>query len=77
MRELPCSAKLVYKVLEYKGSATFKEIKEETCLPERTIREAIRILREKGLVSARICLQDTRSKVYTISECVSLRNPEI
>jgi transcription initiation factor IIE alpha subunit len=69
---LPCSAKLVYKILEMKQSATFQEIKEETGLPDRTIREAIKKLKAEGLIKIGICLDDTRSRVYTISECLKL-----
>lgn len=69
---LPCSAKLVYKILEIKKSATFQEIKNETGLPDRTIREAIRKLKEEGLIQTRICLDDTRSRVYIITECFKI-----
>ncbi|QGR19772.1 MarR family transcriptional regulator [Stygiolobus azoricus] len=56
---LPCSAKLVYKI-------------NETGLPDRTIREAIRKLKEEGLIQTRICLDDTRSRVYIITECFKI-----
>ncbi|AWR95809.1 helix-turn-helix transcriptional regulator [Acidianus brierleyi] len=69
---LPCSAKLVYKILEIKQSATFQEIKSETGLPDRTIREAIKKLKEEGLIKTGICLDDTRSRVYIISECLKI-----
>ncbi|MEM0374539.1 MAG: winged helix-turn-helix domain-containing protein [Sulfolobaceae archaeon] len=64
--ELPCSAKLVYKVLEYKKKATFRELKEETALPERTIRHALKILKDNGLVDVEICLWDLRKKYYVL-----------
>jgi len=64
--ELPCSAKLVYKVLEYKKKLTFKELKEETALPERTIRHALKILKDNGLVDVEMCLWDLRKKYYVL-----------
>lgn len=69
--DLPCSAKLVLKVIEMKGRTTFKELKEETLLPDRTLREAIRILKERGAIRSKICLDDTRTRYYEIS-CLEL-----
>ncbi|ARM74715.1 winged helix-turn-helix domain-containing protein [Acidianus manzaensis] len=73
---LPCSAKLVYKVLEMKKKLTFNELKEETYLPERTLREALKILKEKGLIETEVCLKDTRSRYYILSEteCYEIDN---
>ncbi|QKR00567.1 hypothetical protein GWK48_09415 [Metallosphaera tengchongensis] len=72
--ELPCSAKLVFKILEIRGKATFQELKTEARIPDRTLREALRILREAQLLDIEPCLSDARSKVYTLSGvCMSLK----
>ncbi|MCG3109300.1 hypothetical protein L3N51_01590 [Metallosphaera sp. J1] len=77
IEDLPCSAKLVYKILELKGKATFQELKTETYMPERTLREALRILRDADLLSVEPCLGDTRSRVYSLSDvCVGLTGTE-
>lgn len=65
---LPCSVKLVYKVLELKKRLTFSELKEETLMPDRTLREALRLLKEKGLIETEVCLGDARSKYYILKE---------
>lgn len=64
--------KISLQDLGNKKSATFQEIKNETGLPDRTIREAIRKLKEEGLIQTRICLDDTRSRVYIITECFKI-----
>jgi transcription initiation factor IIE alpha subunit len=64
--ELPCSAKLVYKVLEHKKRATFQELKEETQLPERTIRHALKLLKANGFIEVEICIWDLRKKYYVL-----------
>jgi|ECHhosMinimDraft_1075155.scaffolds.fasta_scaffold00002_57 transcription initiation factor IIE alpha subunit len=64
--KLPPSAKLVLKVLTMLGQAEFEVLQAETMLPTRTLREAIRILRERDLVSVKPCIQDLRKKIYCI-----------
>ena len=66
--ELPPSAKLILKVLEYEGALTPKEIIEKTMLPQRTVRASLRILVEKGLVRKLIQPRGGgRSTVYTLA----------
>ena len=43
LSDLPPSAKLVYKVLEYNGPMTQKDIVEESMLSARTVRYALEI----------------------------------
>ncbi|MEM3352388.1 MAG: winged helix-turn-helix transcriptional regulator, partial [Saccharolobus sp.] len=50
MEKLPPSAKLVLKILLEKKIIRFKDLQEQTKLPTRTLRYALRILREKGLI---------------------------
>ncbi|TRM98771.1 transcriptional regulator, partial [Sulfolobus sp. E1] len=48
MERLPPSAKLVLKILLEKKVVRFKELREETHLPTRTLHYALKILKEKG-----------------------------
>ncbi|NGM71537.1 MarR family transcriptional regulator [Natronolimnobius sp. AArcel1] len=65
--DLPPSAKLVYKVLEYEGSMTQEEIATESRLCSRTVRYALGKL-EDDFVSSRVCLEDARQSKYTIEK---------
>jgi NAD+ kinase len=66
-QDLPPSAKLVLKVLEYQGQLTQKEIVDETLLPPRTVRYALSILISDGLVSKRVSLRDSRQGLYRMA----------
>ena len=66
LQELPPSAKLVYKVLEYDGSLTQGRLAEETLLPPRTVRYATSRLEEAGLVDSRFSFTDARKRLYSI-----------
>ncbi|EZQ01963.1 ArsR family transcriptional regulator [Candidatus Acidianus copahuensis] len=70
--ELPCSAKLVYKILEFYGPMTFSQLRNQTKLPTRTLRQALRVLKENGMINAGICLEDIRSRIYSLTECIEL-----
>ncbi|WP_338604648.1 winged helix-turn-helix transcriptional regulator [Sulfolobus tengchongensis] len=75
MEKLPPSAKLVLKVILEKKVIRFKELQEQTKLPTRTLRYALRVLREKGLIKALPCLDDARERMYSvleIDECYKL-----
>jgi NAD+ kinase len=65
-QELPPSAKLVLKILEYQGELTQKAIIEETMLPPRTVRYALSILISEELVEKRISLRDSRQGLYRV-----------
>jgi len=66
LRELPPSAKLVYKVLEYDGSLTQGQLADETLLPPRTVRYATGRLEEAGVVDSRFSFTDARKRLYSI-----------
>ena len=68
--ELPPSAKLVFKVLEYNRQMTQKEIAEETRLSVRTVRYALNRLTEEGIVEQVPCLSDGRQTLYDLNEDV-------
>ena len=62
------SAKLVYTVLEHEGELTQGEIARESRLCLRTVRYAVGVLEEHGLVSSRVSLEDARRSVYRLAE---------
>ena len=66
IRELPPSAKLVAKVLEYNETLTQSQIAEETLLPDRTVRYALNRLDEEGIVDSRFSFSDARKRIYTL-----------
>ena len=65
--DLPPSAKLVYKVLEYNGSLTQKQIVEESMLSARTVRYALERLENIGAVDEGIYFADARQNLYEIA----------
>ena len=66
VRDLPPSAKLVAKVLEYEGRATQSQLAEESLLPSRTVRYALTRLEDAGVVRSRFSFTDARKRVYTL-----------
>lgn len=66
LRDLPPSAKLVAKTLEYEGDSTQSELAESTLLPARTVRSALARLEEDGIVRWRISFIDARQRVYSL-----------
>lgn len=66
VRELPPSAKLVAKVLEYNDTMTQQEIADETLLPARTVRYALNRLDEENVVHSRFSFSDARKRLYTL-----------
>jgi len=66
--DLPPSAKLVLKVLEYQGQLSQKEIIEETMLPPRTVRYALSLLMSEGVVMKRFSLRDSRQGLYQVKK---------
>ena len=72
VRELPPSAKLVAKVLEYNDTMTQQEIAEETLLPARTVRYALNRLDEENVVESRFSFSDARKRLYSL--CIEPRD---
>ena len=70
IEDLPPSAKLVYKVLEYDGPLTQKGIVEESMLSARTVRYALERLDEVGVVTEDVYFADARQNLYEIKESV-------
>lgn len=66
VQDLPPSAKLVAKALEYQGRQTQRQLADETLLPTRTVRYALTRLEEVGVVDSRFSFTDARKRVYTL-----------
>lgn len=65
--ELAPSAKLVYKVLEYNGELTQKQIAEKFLLAPRTVRYALNELESAGVVEDDIYFADARQRLYRLT----------
>ncbi|MFB6282164.1 MAG: ArsR family transcriptional regulator [Haloferacaceae archaeon] len=66
--DLPPSAKLVYKVLEYDGPLTQKGIVEESMLSARTVRYALERLEGIGVVDEDVYFADARQNLYQLTD---------
>ncbi|MFD1570061.1 MarR family transcriptional regulator [Halorubrum laminariae] len=66
--DLPPSAKLVFKVLEYNGPLTQKGIVQESMLSARTVRYALERLEEIGVVDEDVYFADARQNLYKLTE---------
>ena len=66
LEDLPPSAKLVAKVLEYNDTLTQSQLAEETLLPARTVRYALTRLEEQDVVESRFSFSDARKRIYTL-----------
>jgi DNA-binding MarR family transcriptional regulator len=67
VQDLPPSAKLVAKVLEYNGTLTQSQLAEETMLPPRTVRYALSRLEEVEVVESRFSFSDARKRLYSLT----------
>lgn len=66
--DLPPSAKLVFKVLEYSGPLTQKGIVEESMLSARTVRYALERLEGISVVDEDVYFADARQNLYQLTE---------
>ncbi|WP_049925769.1 MarR family transcriptional regulator [Halopiger goleimassiliensis] len=66
VRDLPPSAKLVAKVLEYNDTMTQQQIAEETLLPSRTVRYALNRLEDENVIESRFSFSDARKRLYSL-----------
>lgn len=64
LADLPPSAKLVYKVLEYHAPLTQSDIAERTRLGRRTTRHALSILKDADAVREEVYVPDARMRQY-------------
>lgn len=77
VRDLPPSAKLILKVLEYNSGLTQKELVKKSRLSQRTVRDALNRLEEQGVVEKQLYLPDARQNLYEISSPESAETSEI
>ena len=68
LTDLPPSAKLVYKVLEYEGAMTQAEIATESRLCTRTVRYALTKLEAAECIDSRASVKDARRSIYWLTE---------
>ena len=68
LREYPPSVKLVFKTLENKGTMTLSDIEKETYLPYRTVRYAVKRLKEVGFVARIFHIEDARQSLYRLTK---------
>ncbi len=64
--QLSPSVKLVFKVLEYRGLMTQKELVAESYLPPRTVRYALSMLKKEGILEERLYYKDARQCLYGV-----------
>ncbi|MFA4956440.1 MAG: winged helix-turn-helix domain-containing protein [Candidatus Methanoperedens sp.] len=64
--QLSPSVKLVFKILEYKGLMTQKDIVAESYLPPRTVRYALTMLKKEGILEERLYYKDARQCLYGV-----------
>ncbi|MFB6081503.1 MAG: ArsR family transcriptional regulator [Halanaeroarchaeum sp.] len=64
LADLPPSAKLVYKVLEYDSPLTQSQLRDRTRLSKRTTRHALSILKDANVVSEEVYVPDARKRQY-------------
>ncbi len=67
LERVPPSAKYIFKLLLTEGEMTQKELIESTGLPNRTVRNALSILKEKGVINQRPHLRDARQSIYFVN----------
>jgi len=64
--QLSPSVKLVFKILEYKGLMTQKDLVAESYLPPRTVRYALNMLKKEGILEERLYYKDARQCLYGV-----------
>ena len=66
IEHLSPSVKLIFKVLEYRGLMTQKELVTESYLPPRTVRYALSRLKKEGILEERLYYKDARQSLYGV-----------
>lgn len=64
--DLPPSAKLIVKVLEYNGTLTQSELADKSRLSPRTVRDGLQKLEEADVVVSEVSLSDARQSLYSL-----------
>jgi DNA-binding transcriptional ArsR family regulator len=58
----------VFRTLERNGIMTINDIEKQTYLPHRTVRYAIKRLKEGGMVTQLFYIKDARQSLYRLAE---------
>ncbi|MGB0653268.1 MAG: winged helix-turn-helix domain-containing protein [Thermoplasmatota archaeon] len=70
---LPPSAQKVFEAVRDQGPLTNQELQEATAMPARTVRYAVKRLKEEGLVDTRCSLRDCRTCYFFVDKrCVGV-----
>ena len=64
MNPLPPSSKIVLRILGMEGAMTHKDIVKKTHCAPRTVRYALKKLKEKNLLIEKMNMQDMRQIIY-------------
>lgn len=73
LARLPGSARRVFEVIKERGPVTRRELSESADMPARTVRYAIKRLKDEGLVDTRCSLRDCRTCYFFVHErCVGV-----
>jgi len=67
-KDAPPSAKFIYKMLQYEGPLTQKELIKASMLPGRTVRSSLAYLIKNGLIIRQTSLRDTRQSTFIVCE---------
>ncbi|MEA3189439.1 MAG: hypothetical protein QOD77_21 [Thermoplasmata archaeon] len=65
--KLPDSAQRVFGVVRERGPLTHTDLRQSTGMPARTIRFAVKRLKDEGLIDARCSLKDCRTCYFFVS----------
>ena len=69
--QLPESARTVFEAVKQEGPLTHADLRNHTGLPPRTIRFAVKRLKEEALIDTRCSLRDCRTCYFFVSKaCV-------
>jgi len=63
----PASARKVLEIISKHHAISLKNLQEETKLPERTLRFALNLLKQKSLISENFSLGDVRNKIIQLN----------
>lgn len=66
LKNMPASAKLVYKILVHEGDMTQKELINASLLPDRTVRYALDVLLRNSVITSQPHFSDARQTVYGV-----------
>ena len=65
--DLPPSAKLIAKVLEYNGTLTQSELADKSRLSPRTVQSSLQKLEESDVIISEPSTMDARVNLYTLN----------